>query len=565
MLEEIKQQIFKNFPIGWDLKPEDFILPPDSKMGDLSLPCFGLAKKVNKNPAEVAKEILSQIKVENKLIEEIQVAGPYVNFFLDPAMVAELVLSEIKNKKNKFGLGMAKKGEQILIEYPSNNTHKEVHVGHLRIICLGNALANLYEAAGAQVIRANYINDFGAHVAKCLWGLINLHKGEKPPADKQKWLGQIYAEANNYLKENLEKAEESKAMLKMLEAKDKKIWKLFLQTRQWSLDGFKKIFAELGVKHKIVFYEKDVKDLGQKVVDELLQKGIAKVGEGGAIIIDLGKFSLDIALIRKSDGAGLYLTSDLGLANVKAKKFPKITGSINLTGTEQKFYFQQLFKILELSGFKYKMSHIACELVTLPGGEKMSSRAGNVILYEMVRDEALKAAKEETKKRHPEWPMAKLERTAKALAFGALKFSMIKVGSNQKIAFDIKEAVSFDGFTAPYLQYSLARMNSILKKAKINLRANYSLLVLNFEKKLILKMAGLSEAIKLAGERQDPSQLAKYLYELCQDFSDFYENCPVLKAEKSELAAARLELVKDVKQVLENGLNILGIPIIKEM
>ncbi len=571
MLEQIKKQIIKMLPPDLGVQEVDLVIPPDSKMGDLSLPCFDLAKKLCKNPAEVAKEAAAGFRVKPKMtIEKVETTGPYVNFFLNAGSLASLVLSEIEKKKNKFGTSTMKKGQKILIEYPSNNTHKEVHVGHLRIMCLGNALANLYETTGAEVIRVNYINDFGTHVAKCLWGLMNLHKGEKPPVNKQKWLGEVYVEASNYLKEHPEPVEESKELLRLLEAKDKKIWKLFLQTRQWSLDGFKKIFKEMGVKHKTVFYEKDVKDLGQKVVDELLKKKIAQIGEGGAIIIDLKKYALDIALLRKSDGAGLYLTSDLGLAKVKAQKFSKVTGSVNLTGAEQKFYFQQLFKILEFGGFKYQMSHVACELVTLPDGSKMSSRAGNVILYEMVRDEALSAAYEETKKRHLDWGEAKLKKTAVALGFGALKFSMIKVGSNQKIAFDAKEALSFDGFTAPYLQYSLARINSIIKKAKNNKSKISSAppvggLDTRYEKQLLLKMATLEETIVIAAERQDPSQLAKYLFELARYFSDFYENCPVLKASTTDLQLARLELVKATKIVLEKGLGILGVPVIKEM
>jgi len=564
MLIEIKKQIIAAMPGEWVVKIEDLVVPPEKKMGDLCLACFGLAKTLSKNPAEMAKDIASKI-TSTKLVQKIEAVGPYVNFFLKVEVLASLVLPEIKKQKDNFGKSHLKKGQKILIEYPSNNTHKEVHVGHLRIMCLGNALANLYEAMGAQVIRVNYINDFGAHVAKCLWGLVNLHRGENSPANKQKWLGQIYAEASNYLKDHPEHAEESKAILKMLETQDKKIWKLFLQTRQWSLDGFAKIFQELEVKHKTVFYEKDVKDLGQKIVDDLLAKKIAEIGEGGAIIINLESYGLDIGLIRKSDGAGLYLTSDLGLATVKAKKFPQVTQSINLTGSEQKFYFKQLFKILELSGFHYQMSHVACEMVTLPGGDKMSSRTGNVILYEAVRDEAQAAALAETKQRHPDWPEKKLQTIAKALAFGALKFSMVKVGSEQKIAFDIKEAVSFEGFTAPYLQYSLARINSLLKKINLTSGVDYSLLTSDWEKRLVFKMAGLSEAIQEAGERQDPSQLAKYLYELSQQFSDFYENCSILKAENRQLTATRLFLVKMVRQVLESGLTILGVPLIKEM
>ncbi|MBI5022983.1 MAG: arginine--tRNA ligase, partial [Candidatus Magasanikbacteria bacterium] len=341
--------------------------------------------------------------------------------------------------------------------------------------------------------------------------------------------------------------------------------KLFLTTRQWSVDGFVKIFKDLDVKHRTTFFEKDVKDIGQKMVDELLKKKIAQVGDGGAIIVDLKKFGLDIGLLRKSDGAGLYLTSDLGLAKVKAKKFPQVTQSVNLTGTEQNFYFKQLFKILELSGFKYKMTHVSYELVSLPEG-KMSSRLGNVVLYEDLRDEAFTLAEEETKKRHADWSVAKIKRTALALALGALKFSMVKIGPKQTIIFNIKEALSFDGFTGPYLQYSIARMNSILKKASVKIGSkNLAILKSAVEKQLILKLAGLADSASVSAMQNDPSRLAKYLYELAKLFSNFYEQCPVLKADSAKLRNARLELVKATKLVMENGLRILGVPVVEEM
>jgi arginyl-tRNA synthetase len=539
-------------------------VPPNPAMGDLSFACFDLAKKNGKNPVDTAKELAGKIK-KSDLVEKVQAIGPYVNFFFNAGLLAESVIKQIKKERNKFGASQARKGEKILIEYPSNNTHKEVHVGHLRNICIGNALVNLYEVAGAKVIPINYINDFGVHVAKCLWGLNNLQKGKKTPINKQKWLGQVYAEASKFLADHPEKKEEIKEYLRQLESQDKKIWKLFLTTRQWSLDGFVKIFKELGIKHQTTFFEKDVKEIGQKMVDELLKKKIAQVGDGGAIIVDLKKYNLDMGLLRKSDGAGLYLTSDLGLAKVKAKKFPQVTQSVNLTGTEQNFYFKQLFKILELSGFKYKMTHVSYELVTLPEG-KMSSRLGNVILYEDLRDEAVSLAESETKKRHADWSATKIQKIAHALALGALKFSMVKVGPKQIITFNLKEALSFDGFTGPYLQYSIARMNSILKKVGTkSWSKNLAILQSTTEKQLVLKLSGFSASTSASAIQNDPSQLAKYLYELAKLFSEFYEQCPVLKAEKEELRAARLELVKATKLVMENGLRILGVPVVEEM
>lgn len=576
MLGKIKKEILKLFPVEWGVRTEDLVAPPDQEMGDLSFPCFELAKKFKKNPAEAVKELESRIMNSGpRIIEKAKAVGPYLNFTLKTDVVAEAVFSEIKKRKNKIGEIDVGKKQRILIEYPSNNTHKEVHVGHLRNVCLGNALVGILTAAGTKVIPVNYINDFGAHVAKCLWGLEKFHSQEKPPENKQRWLGQIYAAASRYLKNHPEAEDEVEDYLGKLEKRDKKVWKLFMTTRKWSLDGFGAIFKELDVRHKVTFYEKDVKETGQRMVDELLEKNIAQVGEGGAIIVDLKNFGLDIGLLRKSNGSGLYLTSDLGLARIKAEKFPDVEESINLTGAEQNFYFRQLFKILELAGFKYKMIHVSYELVNLPEG-KMSSRLGNVVLYEEIRDEALALAERETKKRHPEWTSSKVKRTARHLSLGALKFSMLKVGPRQVITFNPKEALSFDGFTGPYLQYSLARMNSLLKKCQMpsvrcpvnpkNQNSELKKIFDNkFEKRLLFKLAKFDEAIKISAERKDPSQLARYLYETSQFFSNFYENCPVERAENVELKRTRLELVRAAKIFMEKGLQILGIPIIKEM
>lgn len=563
MLIEIKKQIIAALPRELGVRVEDLITPPDKKMGDLTLACFGLAKKMGKNPVEAAKEISSKI-IATELVQKVEVAGPYINFFLDGGVLASLVLSEIKNKKNKFGLSNFGKEKRLMVEYSQPNTHKEFHVGHVRNATLGSALVNIYKAIGYKVIAANYIGDIGAHVAKCLWGLEKFHQGEKPPQNKGKWLGQIYTEASKYVEADPLLKNEVALMQQKLESGDKHALSVWKKTRQWSLESFDGIYKKLDIKFDYVFYESEVEKEGKKIVAELLTKGIAEKGEGGAIIVDLKKFGLDIFLILKSDGTSLYSTKDLALAKRKFEKY-RIENSIYVVDTRQSFYFKQLFKVLELWGFHKPLTHVAYEFVKLPEGA-MSSRLGRVVLFEDIFDEIIASAKEETKKRHIEWTEKKINEVAREIALGALKFSMIKVGPDQIITFDVKEAVSFEGFTAPYLQYSLVRMNSILKKSsKSNSKFDYSLLTTDWEKKLIFKMAGLNEVIQLSGERNDPSQLAKYLYELCQDFSIFYENCPILRADTISLSVTRLALVRAAKQVLENGLNILGIPLIKEM
>ena len=553
-----------------------FSQPPKPEMGDLAFACFDLAKKEGKNPVEIARELAGRI-VETRLIASVQAFGPYVNFYLNAGEVAKLVICEV-NKKN-YGASDFGKRKKMMIEYPSQNTHKEFHIGHLRNVCIGNTLMQLYKKSGYKIVPVNYINDFGAHVVKCLWWI--MRKGRDAlqcvcTENRQRWLGEMYAEASNYIKEHtvetqnlasLQIKSELDELQKKLEKKDHETMKLFKETRKWSLDGFKKIDKELGLKYKEIFLESDVKDGGQKIVDELLAKKIAQVGERGAIIIDLTQCGLDIALIRKSTGAGVYLTSDFGLAIKKFKKY-KVDESINITGSEQDFYFKQLFKVLELYGFKHKMSHIGYGLVNLPSG-KMSSRAGNVILYDDLRDEVFARMLAEAQTRHTDWSKKKMEKTALVLTMAILKFTMQKHEANKVITFDLKEAVSFEGFSAPYLLYVVARINSLLRKSKVHkvckVHKVLAKLATSEEKKLLMLIGEYGEVVKKAMENKNPSVIAKYCFDLAQAFNDFYNKHSVLSAENKELTLARLALCGAVKKVLVDALGLLTIDVVEEM
>ena len=561
----------------------DLSVPPNAEMGDLSFACFNIAKEWKINPAEAAKNIKSKLEIvpianrgsrlavgrnlELGITERIEVAGPYVNFYLNTSALAKLVLDEIQKQKNNYGENELGKGKKIIIEYPSNNTHKEFHIGHLRNVCIGNVLARLYEKSGYKVYSVNYLNDFGNHVAKCLWGLFKFHKDEKPPANKQKWLGDIYAEASRYLKDHPGAAGEVAEVQKKIEEKDPELWPMFMATRQWSLEKFKEIFKQLGVKHLAVWYEKDLKDQGQKITDELVQKGVAKTGEGGAIIIDLSQYNLDVAMLRKSNGAGLYLTSDLPLAMSKFKKF-KVDESIVITGTEQNFYFKQLHKILEIIGFQKKFTHIGYGLVNLKQG-KMSSRLGNVILYEDLHDEIYEKLKIESTQRHADWSEKKIDQTAHILTMAALKFDMQKHEAAKNITFDVQESTSFNGFTGPYILYVVARINSILKKSIKSLRSiksvKFDLLNQPEEKQLLLLLAKYEDVVKSALAEYNPSVITRYCFDLAQQFNDFYNKHSVLNAENKDLVAARLQLSLAVKNVLENALGLLTIDTAEEM
>lgn len=538
--------------------------PPKPEMGDLAFACFNIAKERGQSPAESAEQLVREI-TPDPLFERVKSFGPYVNFFLNPGLASEHLVREITKSAVTYGFNTDGHKNKVLVEYPSNNTHKELHIGHLRNICIGNSLVNIFAANGFNVIPVNYVNDFGAHVAKCLWGLLKFHAKEQAPVNKQKWLGEIYAEASRYLADHPEAKVEIQEIQQKLEAKERKLWPLYEKTRGWSLEQFEKVFKELGVKHKKTFYEKDIKHLGQKIVDGLLKKNIAVLGDGGAVIVDLTADNLDIGLLRKSDGTGLYLTADLGLALIKSKSFPGVSESIHITGTEQDFYFKQLFKILELAGYHYKMTHIGYGLVNLASG-KMASREGTVVLYEDVFNNVFDKVLGATKQRHADWPEKKIVATARIITYAAIKFDFLKHESSKLIVFDPASAASFDGFTGPYVLYAVARINSMLRQAgKSVKKADLSLLVEPEEKKVILKAAEFGDVVRRALATHNPSVIAKYSFDLAKIYSEFYSRHSVLKAAKPELVRARLELSRAVKIALEQALKLLSIGTIGEM
>ncbi|MFA5211405.1 MAG: arginine--tRNA ligase [Patescibacteria group bacterium] len=563
MMIEIKKNILKKINKFSSLEKIDLLIPPKSEMGDLAFACFNLTD----SPVEKATELAQLLNKEKiAFIKEVKNFGPYVNFYFDYEKLAQKILGDIlQNKQNKF-LNIGKK-RKVLFEYPSQNTHKEFHIGHLRNVAIGNTLVELYKKTDFKVITMNYINDYGNHVVKCLWYILNYHPEILKDKNKhnQKFLGEIYSEANNFIKDHPEIENNVKDFQVKFENQDKQIQKVWQETRDWSIKGFTKIMKDLDLKHDAIIYESEVKNDGKKIVDKLLKNKIAKIGEGGAVIVDLNKYNLDIALLRKSSGAGLYITGDLALAEKKFKKY-KIEESVYITGLEQEFYFKQLFKILELSGFKKKMTHISYGLINLASG-KMSSRAGNVILYEDLKNEIFAKIFLETKQKNQNWSEDKIKKTVEILTDAVLKFYMQKHEAKKNIIFDIKEAVSFEGYNALYVLYSFVRINSIFKKIK-NLKnlkqIDFSLLKEAEEKKILALLNIYDEIIIKARENYNPAVITKYTFDLAQAFNDFYAKYNILNSEEN-LKQSRLYLIKATQTILADALKILTIKTVKEM
>ncbi len=565
MLEEIKTKIVSALKIS----QADFSFPLQTNLGDLSLSCFSLAKELGLNPGQAAQELAKRARDSQELaviFSQIEAVGPYLNFFISPRYLAGNILAEIRNLGGRYGSNQVGAGQRIMIEYSNGNTHKEYHIGHLRNIAYGDSICHLLAASGYEVIPVSYINDFGIHVAKTIWQWRRQKDYRQRSGSKGYILGQCYADASRALaaEESQSGQEEVARIMAQIESRQGDNYQVWQETRRWSIEYFSEIYRELGVKFKHTFYESEVINDGLKMVADLEAKGIFKKSEG-ALIADLEDYGLGVLPIIRSNGTALYAVADLALASEKFRRF-SLNESIYIVDIRQSLYLKQLFKILELAGFSQRLVHLPYDFVTLPEG-MMASRTGNVISYEMLRDKVQEKLRQETASRHPDWSAAKIESVASDLGIATIKFEMLKVSPDKVITFNIQEALRFDGYTACYLEYGYARLKSIIRKHRLKdlFRAgNPNFLSDPKEKELLLKMAKYPHIVWAARQHHDPSQLAKYLFELVQIANDYYHSTNILKAEP-EMRRARIILIKATLQVLENGFAVLGMKALAEI
>ena len=557
-LDEIKKELSEIL----DCSPKSFVYPPNSEMGDLSLLMFAKAKEKGLNPNELAKTIATSFSGLSS-IKMVKAVGPYLNFYLEPANFIRGSLKNIKALGANFGNNDSGARAGVMIEYSNGNTHKELHIGHLRNISYGDAVYKILAANGYEAIPVSYINDFGIHTAKTIWNWQNNPAYAESEAPKGYLLGKCYSEAAQKIGDDPKAKEEVSLIMKEIESRQGAGYELWRESRQWSIDYFNEVYKDLGINFRDIFYESDFIDAGLKIKDKLLDQGILKLSEG-AIIADLEVYGLGVLPIIRSDGTALYPVADLALASAKFKKY-QLKESIYIVDVRQSLYFSQLFKLVELMGYKEKMTHLSYDFLTLKSG-MMASRTGNVITYKELLDQALFRTTSEIKTRHKDWSEDIILEVARGLSLSAIKFEMIKVSSDKIITFDIADALKFEGFTAAYLQYTGARICSLIKKGEELEVAplDFKELTEAKEFKLVLKMEQYGDVVVKAGVERDPSVIARYLFELAQDFNDYYHEVNIIKAE-AKVRVARLALVGSVKQILENGFNLLGLTYLIEM
>lgn len=545
--------------------------PPQPEMGDLAFPCFELAKAQKKNPNLIAQETVAKLagKLPKGGVKDVKAAGAYVNFFLDWNKLSGGIIKNIAKKADKYGKPAKLKREKIMVEFSQPNPVHSMHIGHARGTFLGAGLSNLFEFVGHKVIRANYMNDCGLQVAKLVTAYQLWAGGQTPTEKPDAWLWKYYVQFHEEAEKDPTLEEKARENLRLIDVvKDRTATALRDRIVRWCVDGFEHTYKNAGIKFDTYLYESKFRERGKKVVMEALKKGFAFESPEKTIVADLEKHGLSGFVILRSDGTGLYQTSDLGATIYKFEHY-KLDKAIWVVANAQNLYFKQVKKLFELLGYKWEKNalHFSFDLVRLPEGT-MSSRKGKAVLLDDVLTKLTDMAYEEVNKRNPEEKEDKKRKTAHAIGVGALKYAIEKIEPEKGITFDFQAMLNFEGNTGPYLQYAHTRCASILAKAKkLKLKPKPAKVkqLMPEEKELLKLLADFPMIVSQAARDMRINYICNYAFDVATKFSSFYNACPVLKADTAEQKAFRLSLVVATKTVLKNALQILGMEAIEKM
>ncbi|HEM3489958.1 TPA: arginine--tRNA ligase [Streptococcus suis] len=527
--------------------------PKSSEMGDIAFPAFSLAKVERKAPQAIAADIVE--KLDTTGFENVVATGPYVNFFLDKAAISHQVLTDVITEKDQYGKLNIGQGRNVTIDMSSPNIAKPFSVGHLRSTVIGDALANIHEKLGYKPIRINHLGDWGKQfgmliVAYKLWG-----DKAAVEADPISELLKLYVRINAEAEENPELDEEARQWFKKLEDGDPEAHELWQWFRDESLVEFNRIYDKLDVTFDSYNGEAFYNDKMDEGIQILEEKGLLQESKG-ARIVDLESYNLPPALIMKTDGATLYITRDMATAMYRKRTYDFVK-SIYVVGQEQINHFKQLKAVLKEMGFDWSddMTHITFGLVT-KDKKKLSTRKGNIILLEPTLDEAISRALTQIEAKNPD--LENKEEVAHAVGVGAVKFYDLKTDRDNGYDFDLEAMVSFEGETGPYVQYAYARIQSILRKANFVPSAENDYKLADAESWEIIKhIQNFSNVVERAGDKFDPSLIAKYAINLAQAFNKYYAHTRIL--DESPERDSRLALAYTTGVVLKEALRLLGV------
>ncbi|NMB40343.1 MAG: arginine--tRNA ligase [Firmicutes bacterium] len=548
-------------------------IPPEPGLGEYAFPCFILARSLKKSPQAIASELAGRIE-PTEYLKKVESVGPYLNFYVHRPHLFFRLSMEIAKQDFAYGRSEEGQGQTIVIDYSAPNIAKPFGIGHLRSTVIGNSLYRLYENLGYRVIGINHLGDWGTQFGKLIVAYRKWGDSSRLEKDPVRYLYELYVLFHKEAEENPDLEEEARLWFRNLEMDDEEAVQIWKNFRALSLEDFKRLYNFLGIQFDSYKGESFYNPLLEKTIRMAQEKGLAKESEG-ALIADLEPHGLPPCLLRKKDGAALYITRDLAAAIYRYEqyRFDKI---YYVVGSEQTLHFQQLFKILELMGYPWAQNcfHVPFGLIHFEDG-RMSTREGRVILLEDVLNRATKIAHSIIREKNPD--LQRKEKAAHMVGLGAVIFGDLINDRVKDIEFDWDKVLDFSGETAPYIQYAHARICSIFRKAESEgenilfpLKDDFPILTeIGFldsmeEEQLLITLSRFQEQIGRAAQDCRPSYLARYLVDLARDFNRFYHNCPVLTAEQ-KLKRARLALIKGVQVVLHNGLKLLGIEAPQEM
>ncbi len=573
LCQETVEIIFKLFKV--QVSAEElagvFTSPPQEEWGHWALPCFFLSKALKKNPGEIATSLAKDCS-QSSVFTKAHAEGSYVNLFFQPDFLNEYLLKPLLKGQLFDMKNRGKQKTSYLIEYSQPNTHKELHIGHLRNLCFGLALVTLLKKRGFLVKTCTFPGDSGTHVAKCLWYLKHHNKERVPAHRKGEWLGKVYTGAWRMFEEeqknNKEITEQQiTEILQQLYKKKGEFYLLWKKTRKWSHDLMKEIYQWAGVNFDKWYWESEVDKPSVAWIKELYRQKKLQLSEG-AIGLDLGE-KLGFCLLLKSDGNGLYATKDLYLIKKKFEDF-KIFKNIYVVDQRQEKHFQQVLQVFSQIGFPdqaKKSQHLKYNFVELKSGP-MSSRAGNIVpIMELIdtMQSYIKTNFLNKYKENKQWTEKKINHTAKIIAEGAIKYGMNEQDMNKKIVFDMEEWLKLDGRSGPYIQYAHARACTLLNKHKKV--KNYDLQKIEQieEWQLLIHLSWFSLIMEKSTRQMKPSSVCYYLFDLARKFSQFYQSCPIGSLTDEQKKNTRLALVKAVQLVLKEGLSYLAISAPEQM
>lgn len=562
----IAEEIAKQIGLDTNEIKEFIEIPSNKDMGDYSFPCFKLAKELRKAPQMIATELKEKLKFDESTISKVEVVGGYLNFFVNSEAIAKSVFEEIDSKKENYGSSNIGKEKNIVIDYSSPNIAKPFHIGHLRSTVIGNSLYKIYEKLGYNCIGINHLGDYGTQFGKLIEGYKRWkdeYNIEENPIDE---LTKIYIRINNLCKEDESVLEACRDNFKKLEEKDEYCTALWEKFRNLSLKEFQKVYDLLDIHFDSLNGEAFYSDKMQEIID-ILDKSGKLVESEGARVINLDDKQMPPCLIEKSNGSTTYATRDLAAIMYRARTYD-FDKALYVTSYEQILHFRQIFEVAKLLGLDEKyingLTHIPFGMLQLKTG-KMSTREGNIIKLEDLLNEAILRSKEIMDTKNPD--LENKDEIAKIIGIGAVIFNDLYNSRIKDEIFDWNEMLNFNGETGPYLQYIYVRTNSIIQKAGYIPELNsidFSELDNEGADKIIKMLYEFENTIKLSAEKYEPYIVARYLIDLAQAFSSFYNNYKIISDDK-KAQDARLYLTYCVNIVLKSGAELLGMKMPEKM